>query len=411
MTITRLRTGVQAWRGMRAFQRLDESFRRVVFYSESAADWPHLGPVVQELGGARGCRVTYLSSDLTDPGLALAGPMFRSFFIGSGSTRTILFRSIDCCHFVMTLPDLERFHLKRSVAPVHYVYLFHSLNSTHTSYRKGAFDAYDTILCVGPHHLEEIRRTEEVYGLPAKRLIEHGSVRLDALSVALRSRATAPSGDRGQPSILIAPSWGDCSLLERPSGDELISVLLQAGYRVVVRPHPMTIRRRPRTLPLLRDRHGSNPLFAVDENVAAADSWFATDLMISDWSGAAAEYSFSLGKPTVFIDTPQKLSNAEWRKLGLHAVEDSLRKEIGVVVAENGIGTVPRAIEACLRDPIAFRTRIESVRDRTVFNVGRSAAAAADYLSSLHVDASGTSRGPKPGHVTVRDGAERDCHA
>src|SRR5688500_7725782 len=166
--MTRFRAGMQAWRGMRAFQRLDESFRRLVFYSESAADWPHLGPVVEELG-ARGCPVTYLSSDLTDPGLALAGPMFRSFFIGSGSTRTILFRSIDCRHFVMTLPDLERFHLKRSVAPVHYVYLFHSLNSTHTSYRQGAFDAYDTILCVGPHHIEEIRRPRAGRGLPAQR--------------------------------------------------------------------------------------------------------------------------------------------------------------------------------------------------------------------------------------------------
>ena len=401
---------MQAWRGMRAFQRLDESFRRLVFYSESAADWPHLGPVVEELG-ARGCPVTYLSSDLTDPGLALAGPMFRSFFIGSGSTRTILFRSIDCRHFVMTLPDLERFHLKRSVAPVHYVYLFHSLNSTHTSYRQGAFDAYDTILCVGPHHIEEIRRTEAVYGLPAKRLIEHGSVRLDALTAALRARPSIASRNVGPRSVLIAPSWGDWSLLERPSGVELIRVLRRAGYRVVVRPHPMTVRRRPQTVAILKDEFGTDPLFTVDGNVVSANSWLDTDLMVSDWSGAAAEYSFSLGKPTVFIDTPQKLSNPQWRRVGLRAVEDSIRNEIGVVVAENAIGTVPRAIEACLRDPIALRTRIESARDRTVFNVGRSAAAAADYLSSLYVDASGASRAPQAGDVTVGDGAGRGCHA
>ena len=45
----------------------------------------------------------------------------------------------------MTIPDLGQLWLKRSVHPVRYVYLFHSTNSTHTVYRKGAFDAYDTI--------------------------------------------------------------------------------------------------------------------------------------------------------------------------------------------------------------------------------------------------------------------------
>jgi hypothetical protein len=179
----------------------------------------------------------------------------------------------------------------------------------------------------------------------------------------------------------------------------------------VVRPHSMTVRRRPQTVAILRDEFGRDPLFTVDGDVASANSWLDTDLMVSDWSGAAAEYSFSLGKPTVFIDTPQKLSNPEWRRVGLRAVEDSIRNEIGVVVAENAIGTVPQAIDACLRDPNAVRTRIESARDRAVFNVGRSAAAAADYLSSLYVDASSASRGPQAGDGTVHDGAGRGCHA
>ena len=81
----------------------------------------------------------------------------------------------------MTLPDLGNLWLKRSVHPVEYVYVFHSMNSTHTSYRRGAFDNFDTILCVGPHHVDEIRKAEEVYGLPAKRLVEHGSTKLDRL--------------------------------------------------------------------------------------------------------------------------------------------------------------------------------------------------------------------------------------
>ena len=78
------------------------------------------------------------------------------------SARTVLFRKIECREFVMTIPDLQNMWLKRSVHPVHYTYVFHSTNSTHTSYRKGAFDHYDTIMCVGQYHVDEIRRTVRI---------------------------------------------------------------------------------------------------------------------------------------------------------------------------------------------------------------------------------------------------------
>ena len=139
--------------------------------------------------------ISYLTSDPADPGLAIADPRFRAFNIGSGTARTILFARMDCRHFVMTLPDLGNLWLKRSVHPVHYIYLFHSMNSTHTSYRTGAFDQFDTILCVGPHHVNEIRATEAAYGLPAKELVEHGSAKLDALLAEIGDRgATAAPG-------------------------------------------------------------------------------------------------------------------------------------------------------------------------------------------------------------------------
>src|SRR5438093_13437904 len=58
------------------------------------------------------------------------------------------------------LTDLDAYHLMRSAAyPVHYVYVFHSMVSSHMVFRPKAYDAYDTILCVGPHHTREIRQT------------------------------------------------------------------------------------------------------------------------------------------------------------------------------------------------------------------------------------------------------------
>ena len=183
-------------RTVKEFESLDASFRELVFYSEGSGDWPHLGPVVESLLRDHDRTVTYLSSDPDDPGLAIVDPRLRTFMIGSGTARTILFARIDCEHFVMTLPDLDQLWLKRSAHPVHYVYLFHSMNSTHAAYRKDAFDAYDTVLCVGPYQVDEIRRAEELRGLPAKELVEHGSVKLDTVLVA--GSAVAASDDGGR---------------------------------------------------------------------------------------------------------------------------------------------------------------------------------------------------------------------
>jgi len=177
------REGREAWAGLRAFQSLEADARRIVFYAETSADWAHLGPVADALV-RRGVRIVRITSDRSDRVLQNDD----AFWVGSGSARTVLFRTIDADAFVMTLPDLEQFHLKRSTHPVHYFYVFHSIASTHRVYREHAFDAYDTLLCVGPHHFTELRRAEEVYGLRPKRLVEHGYGRLDTLIADLGAK-------------------------------------------------------------------------------------------------------------------------------------------------------------------------------------------------------------------------------
>ena len=369
-------------RALKEFEALDASFRRLVLYSEGPGDWPHIGPVLETLLAEHDVDVAYLSSDVADPGLALDHPRLRSFMIGDGTVRTILFARIDCAHFVMTLPDLDQLWLKRSQHPVHYVYLFHSLNSTHAAYRKAAFDAYDTVLCVGPHHVAELRATEARYDLPAKELVEHGSVKLDSVLAEVARRRSSEPGGAGGRQVLIAPSWGDCSLIERPVGIELVGVLLAAGYETVLRLHPMTVRRLPKLVEELRRRFAGQPGFLLEEDMSAVDSWLGSDVMVSDWSGAALEYAFALGRPVVYVDTPQKTVNEDWQELGIRPFEDAVRDELGLVVPEHEIATLPAAIEAALADPGA-RERALDARERSVFNVGSSARVAAGYLASL----------------------------
>jgi YidC/Oxa1 family membrane protein insertase len=371
-------------RALKDFESLPPERRDIVFYSEGAGDWPHLGAVVELLLSAHGRNVTYVSSDPSDPGLSLEHPNFWSCMVGSGTARTVLFARLECRHFVMTLPDLDSFWLKRSIHPVHYVYLFHSMNSTHASYRSGAFDAYDTVLCVGPYQVEEIRRRERARGLPAKELVEHGSVKLDSLLAEVGGRGAVEQG-ADPPRVLVAPSWGDCSLIEQPVGFELVDVLLAAGYPTTLRLHPMTVRRLPKLVDDIGRRYDGHAGFALEQDMNAVDSWLGASVMISDWSGAAIEYAFALQRPVIYINTPQKTVNPEWRAIELVPFEERIREEIGQVVTARDVHTVPGVINASLAQPDAMRERALAARAKHVFNVGRSATAAADYLASLPV--------------------------
>lgn len=366
---------------VKAFERQDPAFRDLVFYSEGAGDWPHLGPIIRTLLDEHDVKISYLTSDATDPGLAIGdNERFRTFNIGSGTARTILFARVECRRFVMTLPDLGNMWLKRSVHPVGYVYVFHSMNSTHTSYREGAFDKYDAILCVGRHHVEEIRRTEEVYGLRPKELVEHGSVKLDTV---LEEVALHHEVKRGaSPTVLVAPTWGESSLIEQPIGRETIAILLRAGYRTVLRLHPMTVRRLPRLVADLSRSFGHDQRFVLEEDMSSTSSWLQSDVMISDWSGAAIEYGFALDRPVIYVDTPPKLMNPAWERIGLPSFEDLVRGEIGHVVAPTQLDDLPAIVDSLNSRPDVGGANARTAASKWVFNLGASARVAADYLAN-----------------------------
>ena len=49
--------------------------------------------------------------------------------------------------------------------------------------------------------------------------------------------------------------------------------------------------------------------FLLDTEYNSLKSFYKSDIMISDWSGSALEFSFGLCKPVLFIDTPKKILN------------------------------------------------------------------------------------------------------
>lgn len=366
------------FREMRRFQKLNRSERNLVFYAESESYWGYLYPFIRYLTEKHGKTVCYLTSSPSDPVLKGKTSGILPFCIGKGAIRTICFASMEADIMVMTLPDLGASYIKRSKYPVHYVFVPHNMNSTHMVFNKGAHDAFDTIFCVGPHQVAELREAESIYDLPPRSLVENGYVRLDTLREEVKRRGS-PQSSTLKPQVFIAPSWPPHSLLEIV-GVDLIEVLLSAGYRVVVRPHRDTLRVH---FDALRDRFGKEKNFILAEGKLGHDAFYESDLLITDWSGSAFSFAFARERPVLFIDVPRKVLNLEYEYFSSPPLETIIREKIGAVLNPDHINEAPGLIEVLCGRSDEWAEAIRAQRELWVYNLGDSARLGAAHLAEL----------------------------
>lgn len=355
--------------------------RRIVFYSEGGEYWSHFEPIYRALYKKYSERVIYVTSNDNDPNFNNPPPGLKTYYIGEGSVRTIFFATLDVDVLVMTMPDMNSFHIKRSPFSVKYVYVQHSLVSTHMIYRPQAFDYFDIIFCSGPHHIIEIKTRERNNKLNQKCLVQHGYGRLDKI-INLNKNLSLKTKKSSIKSVLIAPSWGVNGLLE-VHGLVLIENLLKCGLRTIVRPHPMTFLKNPKLFDLLQKYFGKNPNYSLDLDIDSIKSLLDADIMISDWSGVALEFSFGLQKPLIFVDTPKKINNKKYHELDIIPLEVLIRKKIGVVIPQEKINKIGSNMSEISKDAnILCRNGLKE-RKKWVYNLGKSGEVAADYLYSL----------------------------
>jgi hypothetical protein len=358
------------WKGWRQFKRLPWEWRNIVVYSESGQDWHQFSGLIEHLNGPLGRRTCYVTSDPADPGLSREHDNFRAICIPEGLFLTVFFQSNSSDVFVLTMMDLHNLHLKRSLYPVHYVYLFHSMGSTHMVDNENSYDHYDSLFCTGPHQVAEIRRREEIKGLPPKHLFDYGHPRLEQVIEKGRAwRAEKTAGDAT--SILIAPTWGEQSIFNT-CGRTLIQTLLDAGYRVIMRPHYQSLRQSPQAIAAVREAFSGHERFEYVDRMGETDSIMRSDLLVTDWSAMALEYALGLEKPVLFIDVPRRIRNPNWRELGLEPIEAVIRDQLGEVVSPDSLEEAPAAIERLLGDPGRFRTKMRELRETMVYRLGHS---------------------------------------
>jgi len=353
--------------------------RGIVFYSEGASSWPFFRGICLRLQNSN-LNLSYLTSDSEDPGLNELTGGFSVFLTDSSWIRNWIFKNIDCRLVVMTTPDLDQYELKRSMYDVHYIYLQHSLSSLHMIYRKGAFDHFDTIFCSGPHHVREVKALEQLNSAKTKSIVEHGYPVIDEL-LQMQPMLTSHKSKISHSNIcvLIAPSWGPEGLIESGAARFIITALLAHHHKVILRPHPETIKRSKIMIEEIQKVHEQDMNLILELSCKDRTSFWEADIMISDWSGAAFEYAIGLKKQIIWINTTKKVNNPEYMNIPIEPLEEWFRNSYGYQLELNQLET----ISGLIKEVLAVSPP-QLAADQIIYNIGESDVKAVEALLSIY---------------------------
>ncbi len=369
----------KAIRSLRQFNKLPEEQRLFTFFSEGPNYYRTFDLILSEFL-ERGIPFTYLSMDESDPGLKLASENVSTFCLGRGTGFIYFMSMIKSRVVIMTTPGLQSLTLKRSPGVDHYVHIVHSPVGI-SSYRKFSFDYFDTIMCSGSHQISEIRQLEQVRSAAKKNLLETGCSYMDLLKQRNDDFVDKKGDESEDTTILIAPTWGSNGILGK-YGMDLIETLLDAGYKIIIRPHPQQLYSEMPLLASLKKTTASFPNVSWDENPSGHKSMTASNIMISDLSGVIFDYAFIYEKPVITLDFPLETAGFEQEDLNGTIWELDMREKLGAVVSGDNLSLIPDRVRKVLSDRKSVE-KLRDIRSASLFNYGSVGKIAADQLIEI----------------------------
>lgn len=349
--------------------------KKIVFYSEKNGFYKYYKNIIEELIRRTNVVVHYITSDPEDEVFAMESEQFKPYYIGANRLIVLMMKlETDIC--VMTTPDLENFQLKRSYVrkDIEYVYVPHDVNSSNLTFHKNALDHFDTIFASGPKNKAELEEREQKAGIRKKNIVEWGSSVIDNMSAAYREE----KHENDRKIVLVAPSWQKDNIMDSCI-EQILDRLKGGEYRVIVRPHPQYVRHYEAKLNQLAEKYEKEGI-EIQRDFSSNSTVYTADVLVTDWSSIAFEYAFSTLKPVLFINTPMKVVNPDYQELDTVPIDLELRDKVGVSLEESCLDKVPEAVEKLLCDNRFSETAMEELREKYIYNVGKSGVVGAKYL-------------------------------
>ena len=361
----------------------------LVVFSDDKRYWQVFEPVLCELD-SRGLECVYMTMSDDDPGLRQTGMKHvKAEYIGPGNKAFARLNFLNARIVLSTTPGLDVYQWKRSKTVDYYIHIPHS-PAEMTTYRMFGIDYYDALLLSGQFQIEDTRDLEKIRNLPAKDLVLTGSPFMDEKRKKFNERAGASDNKvKDQRTVLLAPSWGKSSILNR-FGADFIRDLLETGYHIIVRPHPQSFTSETELMDKLMAEFPESSQLEWNRDTDNFDALNRADILISDFSGVIFDFSFIFDKPVICADTEFDDSpyDAWWLKRlpwGLSVIP-----KLGAKLTQDNRNDLKNLIDACLEDDSYTRNRHE-VRDEAWAFQGEGVKRMADYITGKYDELAGES--------------------
>jgi len=352
----------------------------IVFYSEGRQYWSTFKPVLQALDELQ-VNCTYLTSGEDDPGLSYRSKNIQTKFIGKGNRAYAILNVLEADVCVLTTPGLDVLQIKRSKGVRHYIHLMHSLSDIAT-YKRFSFDYYDTLLTSGEHQIRSIRELEKQRGTKEKNLLRSGCTNMDVLQAKVVEVGPMRNGD--SICVLVAPTWGVNGLFSK-FGASLPKMLLDAGYKVILRPHPQSYISEKKILESLEEGLSSYSNLKWDNGGDGFESMRKATVLVSDLSGIIFDFAFIFEKPVITIRFAFEKTGMEASDLPWEPWETTVLNKVGVQISEKEMDVLPQQIRE-IADNGKLLKSIKVEKEKTLFNPGKAGITAARQILSIQQD-------------------------
>ncbi len=353
--------------------------KHLVFYSESGGFYKYFKGYVEFILDHTNLTIHYITSDPDDKIFEKAeqNSKLRAYYIGENRLITLMMK-MDADIVVMTMPDLETYHIKRSLVrkDIEYIFIQHDMNSHAFLMRKGCVDHFDTVFCTGQHQVDEIEESERLYNLPQKKLIKVGYPIIDEIKTAYDAEEHTPNTKK---KILIAPSWQKDNIIDSCL-DEILNLLKNGEYDIIVRPHPQEVKLKSEYMDSIKQKYKEYENIEIQTDFTSNNPIMEADLLITDWSGISWEYSFTTLRPVLFINTPMKIMNPDYKDIKTPQLNLVLRDEIGESIDTDKLEKLPEVVMRLLSNGDEYSEKIGRLAEENIYNLGHSSEVGAKYI-------------------------------
>jgi len=349
----------------------------ILFYSEGKQYWNVFLPVIQALE-KKNVPCGYLTSDENDPGLSYKSPLVKAKYIGNLTMTSVYLNKLEAKFVGMTTPQLDVMMIRRSKKVDHYGHIVHAPIDIF-SYRKFAFDYFDSVFCSGYHQIEGIRKLEEKRGTKKKLLLKSGLTYYDVMLEHNKKNGFAKLDKK---VVLVAPTWKDYSILNRFGVRFFDNLLQDTDFDVILRPHPQSYVSYPEIIGEIEKNFESEPRFSVDRNPLGNESMKKSSVMISDLSGVIWDYAFLYSKPVLLLKTnADAMLGFEGSELDYEMWEMRERHRLGKNFDENDIDNIGAIVTETIKNPSV--NALETLRDESVYNFGKAGETVANQIIEI----------------------------